>query len=228
MNPIDDLVLGEVRQATDRREQYRVIGLDQHEVHYDLFRPVVQRWNFGLAPGKCYYYRQLRERFILESTHVRYQSLTDAERKLFLPDLPMRPYRNPTIDWGFTPPTDRASFELAARLAGLDLTMLPGFPNRQVVLLASRLRSSTRGVLCEAENGEEFSAGELLWHAHRVQAERGRNKMPGIGLFRLGHARKEVPSYLIGGYYEIPNSIEEADAYRNWVIECHRRGERVR
>ncbi len=228
MNSSFELVLGELRQPNDRPEQYRVIGLDEHEVYYDSFSPVIQQWTFGLASGKCYYYRQLADRFFRESTHVRYLPLTDAEQKQFRPDMPMRLYRNPSINWTFAPPSDRARFEVATRLAGLDVATLPSLPVPRVVLLASRLKASTRGVLCEAENGETFSAGELLWHAHRVQAERGRNKLPGIGLFRMGHERTGVPSYLIGGYYEIPNSMEEADAYRNWVTQCHRRGEKIR
>ena len=92
--------------------------------------------------------------------------------------------------------------------AGFDVATLPSLPIPRVVLLASRLKASTRGVLCEAENGEAFSAAELLWHAHRIQAERGRNKLPGIGLFRMGHERRGA-SYLVGGYYEITISMEE-------------------
>ncbi len=228
MNPPHSLVLGEVRQPFDHPKQYRVIGFDQHEVYYDVFNPVVQSWSFGLSLSKSYYYRGLADRFFRESTHVRFQPLTEGEANLFRPDLPMRLCRNPSINWSFTPPGDRVSFEIAMRSAGLDLAPLPDLPTPRVVLLASRLKASTLGVLCEAENGASFSAEELLWHAHRVQAERGRNKLPGIGLFRMGHERRGVPSYLVGGYYEIQISMEEANAYRNWVIECHRRGEKIR
>lgn len=156
MNPPHSLVLGEVRQPFDHPKQYRVIGFDQHEVHYDVFNPVIQSWSFGLSLSKSYYYRGFADRFFRESTHVRFQPLTEGEANLFRPDLPMRLCRNPSINWSFTPPGDRASFEIAMRSAGLDLAPLPDLPTPRVVLLASRLKASTRGVLCEAENGASF------------------------------------------------------------------------
>ena len=203
-----------------------MIGLDQHEVFYDLFCPATQRWTFGLTLSKCIFYRNIADQFLSGSTHVGDQPLTDDERNLFRPDLPMRLYRNPSLNWNFTPLSDRASFEAAVRSAGIDLASLPNLPIPRVVLLASRLKASTRGVLCEAENGEAFSAGELLWHAHRVQDERGRNELPGIGLFRLGHERRGIPSYLVGGYYEITISREEYSAYLDCAIENHRSGKK--
>ena len=70
---------------------------------------------------------------------------------------------------------------------------------------ASRLKASSRGVRCTPANGHFFIGRELLWLAQQIQQRvKGKQGGPGSGLFRLGHERGGVPSYLVGGPDEVP------------------------
>jgi hypothetical protein len=222
MNPTAKLVLGEIRQPRDpdRRAQGldRVIALDDQEVFYDGFWLAIQKWTFGTERRKCYYYRHYADRFFRESDHVRYQPLTQEEHDLFRPDLPMRLLRSTAVTWGFAGNVRRTEFERRARASGLDLDKMETLAVSKVVLIASPLQASGRGVVCDAENKIAFSPGELLWHADRVQMTRGRVKRPGIGLFRLGHQNGGIPSFLVGTFFEIPASMDEVAVFRDWRI----------
>jgi hypothetical protein len=207
MNLSEEIVLGEVRQLTNRNDtDIRVIAVDNGEVLYDVSYHASPSWMFVKARGKCYYYRHRVDRLVRESSHVRHQPLTDDERARFRPDLPISFLRRLSTNWGFAAGCAQASFAERARSLGLDIDSMPGLPVPQVMLYAARLRASSRGVLCTAENRQSMSALELLWHGHQIQETRGYRCGPGIGLFRMGHEKGGVPSYLVGGCNELPSA----------------------
>lgn len=207
MNQPDEIVLGEVRRPTDRDDtERRVLAIYHGEILYDASWYAAPRWVFGEARGKCYYYHDLVDRLLRESTHLRYEPLTEDERARFRPDLPISFLRTMAVNWGFSAGCDQESFAKRVGSLGLEVEAMPGLAVPQVMLYAARLRASSRGVLCKAENGRSFSALELLWHGHQIQVTRGYRCGPGIGLFRLGHERGGVPSFLVGGCNELPSA----------------------
>jgi len=207
MNLSEEIALGEVRRPTDRDDtEYRVLCVDGGEVLYDGSYYAFPRWTFAEARGKCFYYRHRVDRLLRESTHVRHQPLTDDERTRFRPDLPISFLRTLSVNWGFAAGCARASFTERVHSLGLDVAAMTGLAVPQVMLYAARLRASSRGVLCTAENRHSFSALELLWHGNQIQETSGYRCGPGIGLFRMGHEKGGVPSFLVGGCNELPSA----------------------
>lgn len=210
--------LGQVWKVGARQGQgelYRVMGVDSVEVLFDRCWSD-GTWSFGLSKRKCYYYRDRIERFVHANEYLETRELSAEEGALFRPDLPIRLWRRPGLSWTDWDPMDRPRFQAAVSDAGLLAELEKPLAVPEVVLLASRLKASTRGVVCRAEDGRAFQATELLWHAHRIQRERGKNWLPGIGLFRMGHEKGGLPSYLIGGFAEIPSNDAE---YNMYVVE---------
>jgi hypothetical protein len=198
-----ELTLGEVRRPTDRDDlEYRVLAIDREEVLCDASYFAFPRWVYSEARGKCFYSHDSVVRLLRSSTHVRHQPLTDDERARFRPDLPIFFLETPAVSWGFAAGCDRAAFPARMKSLGLDVESMPGLAVPEVMLYAARLRASSKGVLCRAENGRSFSATELLWHGHQIQETRGYLCGPGLGFFRLGHERNRVPSFLACGCNE--------------------------
>lgn len=207
MNLSEEIVLGEVRQRANRSDaDIRVISVDGGEILYDVSYHASPEWMFGGARGKCYYYRHRVDRLLRESTHVRHQPLTESERAKFRPDLPISFLRKMAVSWGFAAGCDRASFAERVRSLGLDVDAVTGLAVPHLMLYAARLRACSRGVLCTAENRQSFSALELLWHGHQIQETSGNCCGPGIGLFRMGHEKGGVPSFLVGGCNELSSA----------------------
>ena len=67
MNLSEEIVLGEVRQRTNRSDaDIRVISVDGGEILFDVSYHASPEWMFGGARGKCYYYRHRVDRLLRE------------------------------------------------------------------------------------------------------------------------------------------------------------------
>lgn len=216
MTTSSELQLGEVRRPKDRDDlDYRIIAICGEELRYDGCYHVLKHWTFSSARGRCYYQSLGTERMLRETTHVRHEPLTQEERAKFRPDLPLSFMRSQAASWGFAAGCDRAAF--AARVKTIDFNFgdFSELAAPQIKLYAAPLTSNSDwGTRCHAENGRAFSAGELLWHGHEVQAAAGKRCKGGIGFFRMGHEKGGVPSFLVGGCNEMIGLSEIAEPSR--------------
>jgi hypothetical protein len=204
MDKMAKLFLGGVYQTILAEGPARVIGLDDDEVFYDPYLPYLKQWSSPTkARSNCTYHRTRPTVFMKEAQFLREQPLTAAELQVFRPDLPMKLCRYTELSWSNQPITDFTIYwdqvgqaigdvSDAVVLAVPTITLQPFGRKGTITALKSSIVSSGRP--------EGFSAVELLWLAHNIQAPHLKDRSPkGVGIFRNGHEKK-VPSYYIGGY----------------------------
>jgi hypothetical protein len=162
----------------------RVLMGDEIEAFYDAFLPEVG-WNLSRARTAIYY--RVQTSFLRSSAElIRKEPLTDQERAVHRPDLPMRLFQCGDADWA-KPRSAWPRLNCDFAVDAAELAIIP-FGPKGAPLKAARV---------EAANGQSISATELLEKANALQIARC-PEVQGVGLFRSGIS-SGIPSYYIWG-----------------------------
>ena len=199
---MDDMSVGSVFQPDWDSGAHRILLMDQIQVLYDVWWSHAQEWGFSNLSGEGHYYRLPTGLLRGRSTVLRSEPLTDIERAIHRPDLPLRLLRSPSMQWSKDQYQNMSHF-VGAHQAGIEHL---GISDDDVALDAPEVflapfgpgGRTKRGVRLKAVNGRHFSSIELLWRAYEVQAPQHRTSTNGIGIYRAGFKSKTPVFYLWG------------------------------
>lgn len=188
---------------------HRIIGLDDVEVFYDVAgydRP----WSLsGNLKKKCSFYRTSAALFEMKSSQIDLLPLTEEEYHFFRPDLPMRIGRTKKLDWNQIDFKSYADF-----LNSFDADLITELGNQQlqtntlIILPYGPAGGRKKGEKLVADNGNYFSAAELIWKSKQIQESVNKSVSIGIGIYRIG-TEKGIPSYYIGFYLDSAGLLTE-------------------
>jgi len=177
----------------------RIIAFDEFQVVYDV-------WWDGLGWGMMGHSRASfysdRVSNVIGQPRLRIEPLTEKERLLFRPELPLRLCRHRNLNWAQLE-TDSPD-ELAEKLPGLgvDPASLPSIfaPSINLLFVGPSYSSPMRHDKVLAGEGGSITATELLWRAGQLFARQELTADDGIGLYRAGVVGG-LPAYLMSGYH---------------------------
>jgi hypothetical protein len=134
---------------------------------------------------------------------VRVDPLTDAERLVHRPDLPLRLLRFAELEWddAVTSSSDAFSSWLSVSAPGLSISKDDVALDIPVVALTpfGPKGGLKRPISIAACNGANFSSLELLWRAASIQGPIASKLRHGVGIYRLGCSTGR-PLYYVWGF----------------------------
>lgn len=206
-----NLISGGVYQTTFSEEPCRVIAFDNVEVHYDTYGSFSDKWMFASnLKRQGTYYRTTSTVFSKDAVLLREQPLTKEELEIFRPDLPFRVCRNKQLIWTNKQYEKMDDFKKHAKESGFDISDEIVLPITTITLRPFGTKGTVTALKSSAVTAmhkEGFTAIELLWLAHNIQAIHIKKEQDkGVGIFRSGHEKK-MPSYYIGQYYDMADII---------------------
>jgi len=198
---------GTVYRVTWDNRPLRVIGFDGHEVFYDCKIEDGGDWLLaGSSQRRCHFYRTSPSVFFENATELEHIPLSPEEHRLFRPDLPLRTGRYPSISWA---DLNLPGYDDCRAILMQDSTPKDIIPCNKLLLVPAGPKGGFRkGVPVEADNGENFSALELVWKAQHIQNAVFSRNSEGIGLYRLG-SEAGLPSYYIGEYMDMAGLLRD-------------------
>lgn len=199
---MDAISVGSVFQPDWDSRSHRILLMDQIEVLYDVWWSHAHEWGFSNLNRQGHYYRVSTNRLRRGATVLRSEPLTDIERAIHRPDLPLRLLRSPSMQWSKDQYQSMAQF-ISAHQADIEHL---GISDDDVALDAAQVFLTPfgpggrmkRDVRVKALNGRNFSSIELLWRAYEVQAPQHGPSTNGIGIYRAGFKSKVPVFYLWG------------------------------
>ena len=199
---MDDISVGSVVQPDWDGAPHRILLMDQIQVLYDVWWSHAHEWGFTTLSGEGHYYCLPTSLLRGRSIALRSEPLTDIERAIHRPDLPLRLLRSPSMQWSKDQYQNMSHF-IAAHQADIEHL---GISDDDVALAAPEVFLAPfgpggrpkRGVRLKAWNGRHFTSIELLWRAYAVQAPQHRTSTNGIGIYRAGFKSKLPVFYLWG------------------------------
>ena len=199
---MDDISVGSVVQPEWDGRAHRILLMDEIQVLYDVWWSHAHEWGFSTLSSEGHYYCLPTKLLRGRSTVLRSEPLTDIERAIHRPDLPLRLLRSPSMQWSKDQYQDMSHFVGAnqAHVEHLGISDDDVALDAPEVFLAPFGPSGRmkRGVRLKALNGRNFSSIELLWRAYAVQAPQHRVSTNGIGIYRSGFKSKAPVFYLWG------------------------------
>jgi hypothetical protein len=198
----EELSVGLVVQTDWDARPFRVLAFDRAEFLYDCWRPDIGGWGLQDLRGKAYYYRSATRLLLAHATAVRVDPLTDAERLVHRPDLPLRVLRFAELEWDALVTSSRDAFSLwlSASAPGLTISRDDVALDISVVALApfGSKGGLKKPISITASNGTSFSSLELLWRAASIQTPIASELRHGVGIYRLGCSTGRPLFYLWG------------------------------
>ena len=202
------LSVGGVYTTSWEDRPMRVIAFDELELFYDSWWEHKNDWGLRSHNGKVIFYRSSTSRFAETAKLLRVDPLSDEEMAKYKLDLPFRVCRHKEFTWSQTPFIKLQDYLSYCTLYNVDLSDEPILKAEKVVLQPfGPTGGHKKSIVVDASNGKYFSATELLWKAHNVQAAYKTFIDFGVGLFRSGLSKK-LASYYIGGYYDLAQTIK--------------------
>ena len=196
------IAVGSVLQTDWDSRLHRILLMDDVEALYDVYWSPTIGWGFSNLDGEGDYYRISPDILRSRSTALRVDPLTDVERAVHRPDLPLRVLRSPSMQWSKNQYQSMSHFIAMHRP---EIEQL-GLSDDDVVLDAPQVfltpfapdGGPKRDVRIEALNERNFSSIELLWRAYETQALHHRKSTSGIGIYRAGFKARLPVFYLWG------------------------------
>ena len=133
---MDDISVGSVVQPDWDSRAHRILLMDHIQVLYDVWWPHAHEWGFSTLSGEGHYYCLPTSLLRGRSTVLRSEPLTDIERAIHRPDLPLRLLRSPSMQWSKDQYRDMSHF-IAARRADIEHL---GISDDDVALDASAIK----------------------------------------------------------------------------------------
>ena len=198
----EDLSVGLVVQTDWDARPFRILAFDRAEFLYDCWWPHVGGWGLQNLRGKAYYYRTSTQFLLTRAKVLRVDPLTDAERLVHRPDLPLRVLRFAELEWGdaVASSLDEFSSWLSASAPAVSISKDDLALDIPVVALApfGPKGGLKKPISVAASNGANFSSLELLWQAASIQGPIASKLRHGVGIYRLGYATGRPLFYLWG------------------------------
>jgi hypothetical protein len=199
---MDVFSVGSVVQPDWDSRAHRILLMDQIQVLYDVWWSHAHEWGFSTLSGEGHYYCLPTGLLRGRANVLRSEPLTDIERAIHRPDLPLRLLRSSSMQWSKDQYQNMSHF-IGAHQADIEHL---GISDADVALDAPEVFLAPfgpggrikRGVRLKALNGRNFSSIELLWRAYEVQAPQHRTSTNGIGIYRAGFKSKAPVFYLWG------------------------------
>jgi hypothetical protein len=207
------LIEGGVYQTDLSTSPIHIISFNDAQVYYDTWWEHLNDWGYkDSLKKKVFYYRTRPNRILNGSEFLRVEPLSDAEKKVYRPDLPFFVCRNAALSWTDKTYATIEEYEKYLISKSVDTKSITGLNIAEIILVPFDLKGNPKkSILIKAMNGNEFSGIELLWHAHNIQAPYiSEDTKEGVGLHRLGF-EKGLPSFYIGEYYDSGGSLKEAE-----------------
>lgn len=190
--------LGDVLKKIEGESVIRVIGVDDHEIFYDAWWEHDKSWGLNKSRSATFY--RLEKEFCLNHySFVRNDPLDEKELAKFSPQLPHRTAN--LIEWSWNQTEYKSLHEFKEIIGELatKLDFQQHIKSSKVIIVPLGANGGHMPkVAITPENGESFSAIELLWKAHNIQAKYKTNIQSGVGIYRLGMSNR-VPTYYLGG-----------------------------
>ena len=198
----EELSVGLVVQTDWDARPLRVLAFDRAEFLYDCWWPHVGGWGLQNLRGKAYYYRTSTQFLLTRAKALRVDPLTDVERLVHRPDLPLRVLRFAELEWGdaVASSLDEFSSWLSASAPAVSISKDDLALDIPVVALApfGPKGGLKKPISIAASNGANFSSLELLWQAARLQGPTASQLRHGVGIYRLGYSTGRPLFYLWG------------------------------
>lgn len=185
------LALGTVFTLEQLPYELRVVAFDRAEVMYDMRWSLEAPWMMAKLTGAFAYFRLSRDHFEAEARCVRMDPLSARELEVHRPELPFAVAQRVNLSW-------YESWGGAEDVAASDEAVLPV---GAIFLSPFGPRDTSKpAVLLHADNGQSFTALELLRKAKHIQDPHiGTVRLTeGVGIYREG-IKKRIPSYYIWG-----------------------------
>lgn len=190
--------LGDVLKKIEGESVIRVIGVDDHEIFYDAWWEHKKSWGLNKSRSAIFY--RLEKEFCLNHySFIRNDPLDEKELAKFFPQLPHRTAN--LIEWSWNQTEYKSLHEFKEIIGELatKLDFQQHIKSSKVIIVPLGANGGHKPkVAITPENGESFSAIELLWKAHNIQAKYKTNIQSGVGIYRLGMSNR-VPTYYLGG-----------------------------
>jgi len=193
----------------------RVLMFDTEEVFY---ASLTHGNNSDLLKYKTVsYYRTTRDFFETNATFIASSRLTEDEKKIHRPDLPLKLNCFREIFWTNEKFDTKSEFISFLNSKGITENELEGLKIDKVVIFPQGQLTSLKKPVTLENNLAYFSATELMFNCfdfqHQyikkekpyfsrfrlIQNGREEKRLTGIGLYRLG-IKGNIPSYYLGGY----------------------------
>ncbi|BET66897.1 hypothetical protein ASA1KI_18150 [Opitutales bacterium ASA1] len=201
---------GAVYVSKDRNEttESRVIAFDDKVVLREVRYSPSQPWGAGPRRKRIVYFRTPTEWFLHEREFVRVDALTESERALHRPDLPLRLCESDRFGWADCPHGMRAEFsEWIGERAPELLRMDPVRAERLALVTFSGDGFGAREVL-EADGDGLIAMDEIFWRACLATVRTKNRPTVGFGIYRMGVVDGNTPAYCVIGYRE--NELPES------------------
>ena len=199
----EELSVGLVVQTDWDARPFRILAFDRAEFLYDCWWPDVGGWGLQNLRGKAYYYRSSTQFLLAHAKPVRVDPLTDAERLVHRPDLPLRLLRFAQLEWddAVTSSSDAFLSWFSVSAPGLTISKDDVALDIPVVALApfGPKGGLKRPISIAASNGANFSSLELLWRAASFQRPIASKLRHGVGVYRLG-CTTGLPLFYLWGF----------------------------
>ncbi len=198
---------GQVLSGSWSDGKYRVLASDQHQVLYEWWLDHKNAWSFHKLTGSAIYGR-FGSRVVGKTQVIGEELLSDLEKDMHRPDLPLCFCRSLAVSWEDMPSLELAGFEKEL------LNSFPAFYRRlnDFTLPVSRAMlvpfgpkgAHLRGTMIESKEKQGFKGLELVWKAAQLQPKHPASPAKGIGIYRSGF-QKGVPSFYLWGATDLAN-----------------------
>ncbi|MCL5247796.1 hypothetical protein M4I21_18460 [Cellulophaga sp. 20_2_10] len=199
--------IGDVFNFAESR--IRVLMFDDNEVFYGT----VDKENVLVycKYKTISYYRTSRSYFDENSSFIKSLELTEKEKEIHKPDLPLRLNCFTGFFWSNKLFEKEIEFNDYLKSVGVNSEKLIGLDISKVVLVPNSQQQANKKPILLKSVSDSFSGQELLFESFRIQSEyvkldkpyfsrfkKDEQGLSGIGMYRLG-IKGNVPSYYLGG-----------------------------
>lgn len=190
-----EIEIGGVYSSAFSDAPIRVIGLDDKELFYDTFMRHANAWGLtGNLSRRWSFSRTPLAPFAASAVTTDHLPLSEEERAVLRPDLPLRLGRNASASWHALRPG-----AIGEMLGNAAQSILPA---RKLLLQPyGKKGGRLKCVPIQSESESGFTLLEVFRLATEIQNTAHTHPSRGIGIYRLGF-EKRTPSYYIGEYLD--------------------------
>lgn len=211
MDSISQIKPGHVLRPSWDDTQYHVLAVDGHQFMYEAWLRHKNAWSLAKLPRLATYYR-ISARLVHKIEIVGDEPLSELQKNMHRPDLPLCCCRSAALAWEGLPSLDQPGFEkwllksspvFCHRLRALTLAASP------IALVPFGPKGAhLRGTLVDAADNQGFNGLELLWKAAQWQPKHPVSPTKGVGIYRSGLVKGLPSFYLWGGIDQASNYSE--------------------
>ena len=192
----------------------RVMAYDKYEVFVDVIHRGEHNWSMNQKYNRLVWFGKFSMKsFEEDAVEIGFAEFTEELKEFYSQDLPIRISRLKNCSWTDSLFESRITLNEYIQKNTSEQWRNLTLDLSKAILVSSK-GSSTFGKqeVITADNGNYFTATELLWKASQIQRQVIKKESPGVGLFR-GGTKKGLPFYYMGdylGYSRYLKDLEES------------------